>query len=255
LVATTTAIAGAFFWIKHQVKRFTVTEPVSLPIYSLPDAELELIKDRAKLFYDLLKAGRANEADDFFLTQDESNAFIAHSDYFRGNAYMHVANNVVSVELSLPAEGFPGGKGRYFVGSGFVKVAVEKTEDDGTLITTKLDTSKPIDGLNGSIFFAKLLGYMASDGTYNLNVESGNFLNWIVPQDYIDEKENLLKDLYDSDETAPVVKAIKSISVEDSQITIHVRRDAYLVKEEESGVEVTKSYYGGTRRLLTKLLF
>jgi len=257
LLAAVAAVcaAGGYLWIRHQVERFTVKDPISFPIEPLPEEELEVIKDRAKLFYDLLKAGH-RPAGDFVLTQDEINGFVADSDYLRGNAYVHVSDNTITTDMSLPAEFLPGGRGRYFVASGFVSVATKKAHDAKTLITAKLDTHEPVEGLDGPVFYAELLGFVAADGEYNLHIDKGNFLNWVVPQDYIDRRENIL-DCDDCDEIRTVIAGIESVSIENHKITVHVRRDDETLPSEEkvkpAAEEGSSSSSGGNRRrLLTR---
>ena len=197
LFLTTSLVVGlcGYMWMKHQVQRFTTDEAVPLPIHDIPNAELEIVKDRAKLFYDSIRAGQ-RPTEDLVLTQDELNGFLAHSDYLRGNAFVRLTENHASADLSLPAKGLPGGKGRYFVGTG--ALTLEKTEQDKTKMTTQLETLYQIEGLKyPKLLLAEFLAYVAADGTNTVNIMSGQFLNWVVPADCIEQKENLLAHLCD----------------------------------------------------------
>lgn len=119
----------------------------------MPKEELEIVKDRAKLFIDTLKAGKV-PADDLTVTAEEINAFAAQSDYLRrGNIYVTISDHLVSIDTSLPAKVLPGGRGRYFVATGLVKVS-----QDNSLVTTKLETTT--ESFNGDILFAEFHTFM-----------------------------------------------------------------------------------------------
>lgn len=253
----------AFFWMKHEVIRFTVTERVNLPIHVLPDSELDLVKDRAMLFIDTLKAGQV-PADDLTLSVDEFNGFIAHSDFLRGNAFATISENEFSVDLSLPAKFLPGGKNRFLVANWFVSVS--QPSEDKALITTKFDTFSPVKDLDGPILFGEFLAYhqRKNDSELVVNLQSGKFMNWIAPKKFIDEKRNLLEDICDDEDTKRIIEGISEVSIDrNGAIVIHAKRSAdnNLMTEDDEAVDgtvdtstITSMRYGA-RRLMTKLLF
>lgn len=228
LVTSLMASAGAYFWMKHQVRRFTTDKPVSYPIHELPEEDLEIVVDRAKLFFDSVKAGVP--AEDLVVTEEEMNGFIAHSDYLRGNAVVHLTENKFAADMSLPAKGFPGGKGRFFVTSGYV--SSEPTNEDKTLVTMELKTPYEIEHLKyPTLLFGEFLAYMANDGTQTVNVRTAQFYNWKAPEDYIEKKENILdhicddEDMDDKDcqELRDLLHGIESITIADKKITFRAR--------------------------------
>ena len=267
-VTGTIVFASAYFWMRHQVRRFTV-KPMPdfvdppLPIDPLPDTELEIVKDRAKLFWDTLRAGET-PIDDLVLTQAQLNGFIAHSDYLRGHAYAKITEDTFVADLALPASGLPGGKGRYFMGNGKVELADDSTQV-GTIVKTELTPSHPVEGLNyPTILLAQLLAYTASTGTPTLELQYGQFVNWVAPDDWIAKKENLL-DCDDDDDDCngflTVLEGIESISIEDRQIVVRARGksatgggrrlEAATPSVKRSG----SSHRGLVRRLLRKAVF
>ena len=277
LLLASISCTWGYYWTKRQVERFTVTERLDLPVHMLPDSELEVIKDRAKLFWDELKAEKTPESD-LVMTADEINGFIAHSDYLRGNAFVNVSENKVYMDLSLPAHPLPGGKGRYLVGSGYVDMALADSDKNGhTLVTTEIDTLTPVKDIDGPLLFGQFASYWRDDEDDDnaelvVNILKGKFLQWIVPQDYIDKKENLMDYVFEDDhdcehreEWMRVMHGIQGITVENDQITIKpARRDSSSTVA--STISATPSYSkttsnkdnGGYRRRVlraTKLLF
>jgi hypothetical protein len=268
VLLATVMFTMAFIWMKHEVIRFTVTERLSLPIHALPDSELDLVKDRAMLFLDTLKAGQV-PANDLTLSVDEFNGFIAHSDFLRGNAIATVSENEVSVDLSLPAKFLPGGKKRYLVGNWYV--GVSQPQEDKALITTKFETFSPVKDLDGPILFGEFLTYWQNSELV-VNLQSGQFLKWIAPQKFMDKKRNLLKDIYDDDDcphhAKRVIEGIRGVSIDrNGDIVIQAKRSAddKLMTEDDEAVDAavdaavavestTTSMHHG-RRLLAKLLF
>jgi hypothetical protein len=264
LLLTTVISTMVFFWMKHEVIRFTVTERLDLPIHTLRDAELDLVKDRTMLFIDTIKAGQV-PADDLTLTVDEFNGFIAHSDFLRGNAFATISENDVSVDLSLPAKFLPGGNNRFLVANWFVSVSHLQ---DKALITTKFETFSPVEDLDGPLLDGQFLAYRQNkdDSELVVNLQSGKFLKWIAPKSFIDEKQNLLEDIYDDDDCADakrIIEGIHGVSIDSNgAIVIHAKRSAddNLMTEDEAvdGAVVTStttSMRYGARKLLTKVLF
>uniref|UniRef100_A0A7S3P3G1 Uncharacterized protein n=1 Tax=Amphora coffeiformis TaxID=265554 RepID=A0A7S3P3G1_9STRA len=265
----TAAIATCtYMWTKHQVQRFTTETPVHYPIHSLPEAELDIVKDRAKLFYDTIKAGETPEMD-LEISEEEINAFIAHSDFLRGNAYVQLEDNKFHADMSLPAKGLPGGKGRFFVASGALSFAEAVT--DKTLVTTELETLYKIEGLDyPKLLLGEFLAYVSSDGKNTLNLQSGQFYNWVAPDDYIQKKENLLDHMcddedYDNDkdcqELSIVLDGIEGVSITDKNIVFRARRDGghrrlgSMDWNVAGDKEQTTRLGGYARRILKKVLF
>jgi hypothetical protein len=182
-------------WIIYEVIHFTVSEPLDLPIHELPPLELEAVKLRAKMFFATLKAGQV-PAEDLTLSVDEFNGFIAHSDFLRGNAYATITENEVSLDLSLPADTFPGGNDRYFTANWHVGVR-----------TTELERFELM-----------------------VHLQNGQFFKWNAPKKFIYEQDNLLEDICDNDdcnEFDHILEGILGVSIDRyGDIVIKAERSA-----------------------------
>lgn len=217
-----TTILGVWGYrtVRHEVIRFSITEPKNLPVATpIPERECVLLQDEAKVFFDKILAGHEPENDLSIAADKINGCFIAHSDYLNGNAWVSIEEDRLTVDMSLPAEIFPGGKGRYFV-------ATETAEIHGSELEYEVDTPKPIDGVDGALVAA---GFTAShhDDAHRwvVNILHGKFLNWEIPQDVIDERKDIFEEMYDDEDTATVLEAIERISLDtDGKITIHARR-------------------------------
>jgi len=255
-----------YMWTAQHVRDWTVTEPNrNLPVVTVPQSELEIFKDQAKLFFDLLQAGK--DAEDFVVTEHTINGFASSSEYLRGNAHASFEPNHVSIDMSLPMKGLPGGKGRYLVGTenwtwdpatstlhasmvGPSPVVPASTTDDNCSQGEKQQelTAKTL------FFDAAFHLSQMDDGKWNLVLLSGRFLDWTVPQDFIDHHDNLLEELYnceedskkqhhhhhhhgdyhyhhddDEDEEAcevarKVLDGVESIGLEQNQIVFHAKK-------------------------------
>jgi len=145
-----------------RVHRFTVDgskDDLPLPVASLPAAQLDIVKDNAKLFWDEIRAGVTPDQD-LVITEAHLNGLIASSDYLCG--HVTLSEDQWYVELALPADKLPGGKGRYFVGNG---VAVTKaTDPQATHLVTELTPKHAIKGLDfATILSGQYLAHRSSD--------------------------------------------------------------------------------------------
>jgi hypothetical protein len=240
-VTTTIVVGSAYVWMRHQVKRFTVDSAPTLPFYPLPDVALELAKDEAKLFWDTLAAGRVPR-EDLVLTQAILNGFIAQSDFLRGHATVTLGDAQVATQLALPADGLPGGKGRFFVGDGLVTTEATASE---TRIAASLTPAYKIEGLDfATILWTTLVAHReGADHKAVLVADYGQLLNWVIPDDWIAERNNLLTcDEEDDDEDREECEAFMEIvgrlegRLEHNQIVLHA-------------LETTSDDGGGNRRL------
>lgn len=204
-VLFTVAAAGMYMWMRHQVHRFTIDgNPEPLPITPMPATELNIIVDKAKLFWDELRAGQVPE-EDLMITADHFNGFIATSDFLRGNAFVTLQENKALAQLRLPAKGLPGGKGRYFVGQGRVNIFNEEEDavvvsnhDEKAHVVMQLTADYKIPGLDfadillGKFSVYKMDGYVSNEDEIAVELDFGQFLNWVAPDDWIARRENLL---------------------------------------------------------------
>jgi len=231
------SIAGYrwYRFVSHQVQKWTVMEPNALPISNdVPLDELSLLEDNARLFWDSIQYGKVPE--DFVLTARDLNGFFASEERLRGNALAGMKENEYKLSLSMPTDGLPGGKGRFFVATKTLTWDPENQE-----LTVKV---QPMDESMGTMAEAVLKLTTMEDGkTLNLQVLSGQGLGHVIPQKFIDENYNLLEDLYNCDchdveckQARKFLEGLAGVSMEDGQVVVHADpepKEATYYKEHE----------------------
>jgi hypothetical protein len=239
-------------FISVQVQEWTVTEPQTLPVVEVPQSELTAFMNDAESFFEGIKHDRT-DVKDMIISDRTLNGFVSvadeHNNHYHdhhhhhhhhhhslyGTLYTEIKKNHVSLDISLPTDGVPGGKGRFLVGtktltwdpeSSILHVKMEKGPRtvglDDMLI---LEEEKPL------IFdFKFYLTKTSNEKMYNLEMIHGQFLEWNVPQDFIDEHINLLEDLYYSkprDKDCKYMRkflfGLENIAIKDNQVVLHPR--------------------------------
>ena len=177
---------GTYWWLQGQVTKYTADTAADLPVVELPEEELAEVQGRVDNFKETIEAGETPE--DLVLTAEELNALITKEEKLRGKVYVTIEDGEVGGEVSIPADAFPGGKGRFFNASAKFDVSLE----NGVLIVTLAD--------------AEVKGQK-------------------LPQQFIDTmgKENLAKDMYKDPEMAKTLGRIESISIEHDKIVLKPR--------------------------------
>jgi len=186
---------GTYLWTRHQVRRFTISGADGVPTFAshpLPREDLVVVMDQAKLFYDTLRAGRTPE-NDLVLTQESWNGFIADSDYLNTHAAVEIKENHFQVDLALPVDQLPGGKGRYFVATGTVQVD-DDTTTESTRFAVTLTPRDPVPDLDHDTL---LLGkFVVKRDDPNdipvLQATYGQLLNGVIPDEWLQQHPNLL---------------------------------------------------------------
>lgn len=204
---------SGYFYIAGRVKSLTVVEPRSYPVVEFPDGELQLMEDRATLFFDTLKAGRV-PTNDLIFTADEINGLIASSDYLRGNAFVQIEEDKITFETSLPMQFLPGGKGRYFVTSGEAVV----TKD-----TVEVNVDAPIKAYEGEIIRGLLKFSLDERKHHAMTLVRGKALDMEPCDHFYEENHNLLAILED-DEVLDTLDGIESIKLQRDQIVFKARK-------------------------------
>lgn len=238
------SVAG-YRWYKYvsrEVQRFTVTEPVSYPVNQVPSSELQALKDSAKLFWDSIQAGVVvpDNNKDLVVTARVANGFIAASDFLRMNALAEMKDNELKMSVSLPTDGVPGGKGRFFNAYQTITWSPETHRLTVKMDAADLKGQAPIGQLVDAEFE---LTTMEDGKTLNLQVLKGKAFGHKIPQDFIDEHYNLLQDLYNCDchdedckQARKVLEALAGVSLEDGQVVVHADpepKEATYYKEHE----------------------
>lgn len=237
IIGTIAGIAG-YRWhrfVSHQVQKWTVTEPNPLPVQKdVPMEELSMLKGSAILFWDSIQYGKVPE--DFVLTQRDLNGIFALKDYTRGNVFAEMKNNEYQVSVSMPTDRLPGGKGRFFVA---IKTIAWDPQNQELKVKVQ-----PLDETLGTMAEAVLKLTTMEDGkTLNLQVVSGQGMGYEIPQEFIDEHNNLLEDLYncnchddDCKQARKFVEGLAGVSLGDGQVVVHAEpepKEATYYKEHE----------------------
>jgi hypothetical protein len=190
---------GVYWFVKGQIEKYTSTEPMQIPTVDYSEEQMAELKGRVDAFTQAIDAG-TTPAEDLVLTAEEINALIGSDEKMRGKFFVKIENDQVSGDVSIPLDGVPGGKGRYFNGSASVAVSME----GGVLIVTL--TAAEVNGEP-------------------------------VPQEIVDAigQENLAKDMYKDPDNAKVLRKFESVSVEGDKLILKVRRDAAETEAEPTG--------------------
>lgn len=223
-------LAGIWFYraISRGVLEWTVADPGQpLPVVPVPQEELDVFAGRAEWFFDAIQgAGKVPSPEDLVVSARVANGFFAGSDFLGGgHAFAEMDINEVRVSLSLPMQGLPGGKGRFLVGT-------ETLSWDPEVSSLHAHME---DEDSGKIFYDLWFHLKRNDDDKALHLEllSGQFLHWIVPQDFIDEHHNLLEDIYHCDRcdedckhTRKILDSLSEVSFEKDQVVVRTKKEA-----------------------------
>lgn len=185
-----TVAIGMITYVKVStlVKRWTTEYPYGgeIPITNIPDEQLQIFLDEGKLYVDLILANQ--EPSDFVVKESDINGLISKSDYLRGNIYAIINPNEVTAIQSLPMNYLPGGRGRFLVGKTSLSFDVEES-----IFRMKM---VPLENANVDQPYIDVrlrLRFGDKHGITHITILSGQFLDWTVPQDFIDRKADILE--------------------------------------------------------------
>lgn len=120
-------LAGGWWFYKSQLNQYTSTASSNLPTVEISEEDLQALENRVKAFNDQVDEGIATEP--LILTQDDLNALITKDEDLRGKVFLRIEDGTIIADVSIPTDGLPGGKGRFFNGS----VGVEASLKEGRL--------------------------------------------------------------------------------------------------------------------------
>jgi hypothetical protein len=218
--------------LNEVVEHFTIEtdSPKKFPIVYMPDAELKKTVDRVDMFIDNIE-DEVEDIEDLVLTQDEINAFIGHSDFLRGNLMVTLHEDRIVEEYSIPMD-ILGYNDRYFVGNDYVAL---KSDGDKNIVEMKMETEATHeDWFDGPLYFLQLQYLITKNkkdegrNMLELYLKKGSVFGQVAPQELIDQHENLLRELYDSDddgvdEMLDIIDGIESVSIEEGKVVIKAR--------------------------------
>jgi len=225
----------AYFWLNNALDQLSIEtdSPQKFPAVYKSESELDNVVKRVDHFYNsVIFIDRKIE--DLVLEQDEINGFIGHSDYLRGNLMVTFHEDLIVEDFSLPLNKFGFGD-RYFVGHEYLHLESDEAgEGEGGLIEMKVETeAKHQDWFDGPLFFMQLQYLIKKNkeeegqSILELFLEKGSLFGQVVPQEAIDEREDLLENLFDgldfSEITHRLINGIESVSIEEGRIVIKAR--------------------------------
>jgi hypothetical protein len=224
-VFTTLAGVASYYWMANVVERLTVTTPhAAFPVVAMPEAELEAVKLRVELFVDRIM--KKQDTEPLEITQDELNGFVAHSDFLRGNMLVTLKEGALKEEFSLSTQFLPGGYGRFFVGT-------EEWKLEGDKVSVDVEAQGHEEWFDGPLLVAQLQYLVtnkeAGEKLLELYLTKGSFFGQEAPQEYIDQRLNLLQDLYkDSDSedakaARELINGIDRVTIQEGKIIVTAR--------------------------------
>jgi hypothetical protein len=239
---------AVYHMIAKEVQWATVETPVDLPVAPVPDSELEVFKDQAKLFFDQILNDQVPE-DDLVVTSTILNGMIAHSDYLRGHMRVRMQPDEFLLETSLPADYLPGGNHRFFVSKDSLQlshVEWEEGVDDvtATQIVATLDLGKKFPNLDGPMFVGTFLAHIMNEEEHRL----GLFLTDIhvfgkeIELDPEAKKNDAMDGMYKDPNTTKILEGIEAIRFEKDSLIIQPRHAASASSVSSSSAGVASSH-------------
>jgi len=228
------ALGYAYSKLNYLVEDFTIEtdSPQKFPIVEMSEAELEKINDRVQEFIIGVDRGE-KEIEDLVLTQDEINGFVGHSDYLRGNYMVTFHKNRIVEEYSLPMD-ILGYNDRYFVGNDYFAL---KSDGQKDLLEMKLETEATHEDLfDGPLYFMQLEYLMTKnkenegENMLQMFIERGTVFGQDIPEDFIDQHENVVEFLYDLGDYDEnlfriMISGIESVSIEEGKVVVKARQN------------------------------
>lgn len=214
---------GSYMWFSHQLHTWTTMSPSVdiLPMVVVPVDKLEIFKNEAKAFADYLEIGDSNTSPEhkpLEVTERNLNGLAYQSKFLQGHTYTHFVTNEVTIDICLPMDNFPGGKGRYLVGKETLVWDPEKSEIHTKLV---LETSS-----SERVFYDATFHFETDNsGNLNLMLLSGYFapLDWTAGKSFLDEHKNLLE--YLQEDQLLWLRRIRRVSLKEEKVIIRAALD------------------------------
>lgn len=226
-------VAYAYSYLDGIVEHFTIEtdSPQKFPIVHKSEQELQKIIDRVQDFIEDVHE-EAEDINDLVVTQDEINAFIGHSDFLRGNVMVTLHEDHYIEEFSIPMD-ILGYSDRYLVGNDYVAL---KSDDKKDLVEMKFETEADHeDWFDGPLYFMQLQYLITKSkedegkNMLELYLEKGSFFGQVIPQEVLEQHENLLQGLYDADDDEDVemirdvISGIERVSIKEGKVVVKAR--------------------------------
>lgn len=132
---------GAGIWgyrfLKGEVQSYTAEEPAEIPVVEAAPEQLAELQAQIEQLQKAVESGEPAEANEIVLTADQINALIASEEDLKGKVFIRIEEGEISGDVSIPADGFPFGEGRFFNASASFEVSYE----NGELVVTLKDAT------------------------------------------------------------------------------------------------------------------
>jgi len=210
-----------YMYIAGVVRYYTVV--LDKPYFMFPDtsnvpeSEVVAFKDKAAAFFDDLSEGEKIVPDDLVVTEPVFNRVLDTTSLPKESAYAKFLENKIHIELSMPMDRLPGGKGRYFVAKQTWKWI---SEDKYVAIDTHILSDT--EGRCKQMFNNLSDDHQIVGSDCMVNLDYG-----FKEQEFkegVDECENL-----DDESCAAVqnvVDRIDSVLLEKAKVVLHAKRNA-----------------------------
>lgn len=122
------AVSGfaAYRFYSSQLAKYTSEEARQLPSLEFSEEQIAEVEKRVNEFQQNLEENQDSQR--LVLSEEDLNALLASNEDLRGKVYVHIQDGQIRAELSMPADIFPGGKGRFFNGDVTFEIALESGE-------------------------------------------------------------------------------------------------------------------------------
>jgi len=249
----------AYMCVAGSVQKYTVEYRPNLKLETVhvPELELERFNERVKTFADVLELEGVVPSENLVVTEKELNGLITHSDFLSGNMFVHLEENKVSLDISMPTDFLPGGKGRQFVAHQSIQwrkdsnlslvtsIYSEKTAD---YAFSKESASYDPDHTFSSEFFFRL-GRSNDDQRLVLDFEGGRMSPYSLE---MEKKQDVLAELYESDDAnINALNGIHKISLDKGQVIVHTKDGE---RRSLTAMDASSYLYGGMSSIARRLV-
>jgi len=199
-ILSVAARISSHIWTVRQVQKWTIagiagsTATNNLSVVEIARKDMEQFQNDARFFFSLLQMPDT-VLYDFTASDTNLNALASSIPVLRGNTYITLEKkNHVSIDVRFPADRFPGGEGRYLVGT-----AIIKWIPGSSVLHTTMYALQQEGDRKEPLFEARFrLNRLQDETTRNLELLDGHFLGWMSPpKELINTRLNLLGFLYD----------------------------------------------------------
>jgi len=253
----------AYMCLASFVQIYTVEYRPSLDLETVhvPEWELERFNERVGVFVDALATEGAVPPEQFKIEERELNGLVTRSDSLSGHMLAHFEENKVSLDISMPTDFLPGGRGRRFVAnqslvwrgdstlSLVTAVHSEKTADHA------FSKESPYDDPSDHAFLGEFFFHLerSNDQKLGLYFDGGRTTS---NSRLMAKEEDLLAELYESDdadnqEFVRELNGIDKVSLNKGQIIVHTRDGE---RRRLTAMDASSYLFGGMSSIARRLV-